>query len=148
MLFFTSSADRQWSQWTQSRLYVPLVRQMTAYLTQQLADRQAVRQETLGRAIDASIGGDEPGIVDQEGGQTTVWNVDADESLLARVSDEDFREAMGIAQRDRDAVLAEFAQQVEAPKGAERANERWSLVVWILFALLTAEVFLASRVHG
>ena len=142
ILFFTSSADRGWSQWTKSRLYVPLVRQMAAYLTQQLADRQAVTQKVIARGID------QPGIVDEEGGQTVVWNVDADESLLTRVSDDDFRAAFGLADRDRDAVLAEFAKQVERPKGVERANERWNLVVWMLFALLTAEVFLASRVHS
>jgi hypothetical protein len=140
MLFFTTAADRSWSDWPQSRLYVPLIRQMLAYLTRQLTGRQAVVEQPLGDGRDAGVF--------QEDDRTVVRNIDPRESLLDRVSEAEFREAFGLADRDQEAVLEELAESILPPDGAEQPNESWDKVVWILVALLVAELFLASRVHA
>ena len=51
---------------------------------------------------------------------------------------------MGFAPDDRDALLNEMAATMDSPDGVERSNESWNWVIWMLFGLLTVEVFLAS----
>jgi hypothetical protein len=94
-----------------------------------------------------SDSGGKTGVFDGDG-QVLVKNTDPAESQLERVSEEEFRLVFGLPARERDALLGEMAATLELPAGAERANESWHWAIWLLFALLTAEVLLASRVHA
>lgn len=140
-LFVTTSADRDWSDWPRERLFVPLMRQMMAWLTGQLGTAAAVREETIAES------GEKPGI-SKDGDQTVVRNVDPAESTTARVSEEDFRAAFNIASRNAAEVLKELAETVGTPPNAEKPNESWHTAMWILFAIMTAELLMSSRVHA
>ena len=65
VLLFTSTVDTAWSDWPRSRLFVPLTRQIFAYLTD-----QHLRES---RIVSATAAG-EPGIVTQ-GNRIIVSNV-------------------------------------------------------------------------
>ena len=140
-MFFASTADMEWSRWPQSRLYVPLMRQLTAYLTSQLSHRQPV----VHHLVSESPG--KPGVF-QENDKTMVRNTDPAESRLERASEEELRLALNLPDRKIDAVMQDEAAGMKAPPGAERPNEAWDRVIWVLFVLLTMEVLLASRVHS
>ena len=71
VLLFASAADRDWGDWPQSRLYVPLVHQIVGYLTDRLPENQRVRAEIAGP------GADKPPGVASENNMLLVRNVDA-----------------------------------------------------------------------
>ena len=142
VLWVGTTADRQWNDWPQDRLYVPLIRQMTAYLTDQLTELQSVRSELVNRPRE-KVG------IEQAGRVTLVRNLDPRESLLQRITEESFCKTLGlpageeVEESDRAAEAA-----MPAPKFAQRADEAWPLVMWLLFAVLAGETLLASRVHA
>jgi hypothetical protein len=139
ILFVATAADRQWSDWPQSRLYVPMVRQMTAYLCGWLDEHERVREVLANRP------GDKPGI-ERKGDITTVRNVDPRESDLKRISEASFRKRLGLP--DEESKLSRAAAAIPAPPGAERPDESWRIVAWILLALLAGEMLFSSRVHA
>lgn len=139
-LLFTSTVDRDWTQWPQTRLYVPMVRQLVAYAVQQLEARQLVQTENINDI------NQEPGITQSES-LMVVRNIDVRESRLERVTEAEFRAAYGIASLDADRSRLSFAESVPPPQGSERPDEAWTYVVLGLFVLLIVEMFLASRVH-
>jgi len=140
-LYFATAADRQWSNWPQERLYVPLIRELAAYLTGQRAGQPLVEEIAVG------VDGKAPG-VHRRNERWLVCNTEPAESLLERVTESEFRATFGLAERDRRAIAAELASVANPPKGAQRPNESWRVVVWLLFAMLTGEMLLASRVHA
>ena len=81
VLLFASAADRDWGDWPQSRLYVPLVHQIVGYLTERLPENQRVRSDVAGP------GADKPPGVAAENNMLLVRNVDragiADRALFA-----------------------------------------------------------------
>jgi hypothetical protein len=118
-LLVTAAADRDWGDWPQSRLYVPLVRQIMAYLTDQLEGRQPVRNllvQQLGAGTDSAVpAGTEGGVladstktgdaksgaasragIVQEGTVRVVRNIDPRESILDRVSADELRELLNL----------------------------------------------------
>ncbi len=134
-----TSADRSWSNWPQNRLFVPLVRQLAAWLTGQLDRKQPVVAETI------AMPGDEPGI-QKVGESLLVRNIDPSESEIGRYSEEQFREAVRLPQvaspsEDADR-LAQFALA-----GVARSDEKWPIVVWVLLGILATELLLASRIR-
>jgi hypothetical protein len=139
-LLFTSTVDREWTRWPQTRLYVPLVRQLVAYAVRQLEARQLVQTESINDI------NQEPGIAQSES-LMVVRNIDARESLLERVTEAEFRTAYGMATLDSSRARPDFAELASPPQGAERTDEAWTKVVLGLFILLIGEMFLASRVH-
>jgi len=134
-----TSADRSWSDWPQSRLFVPLVRQLAAWLTGQLDMRQPVLIETIEKPSDA------PGI-QKVGESLLVRNIDPAESEIGRYDEEQFRETVRLPV---EAIASEDADRLEqfAPAGVARSDEKWPIIVWILLAVLATELLLASRVH-
>ncbi len=134
-----TSADRSWSDWPQSRLFVPLVRQFAAWLTGQLDARPSVVIETI---KDPGIS---PGI--EEGSDSlVVRNVDPAESEISRFGEDQFREAVQLPEativNDEEDTVQKFA-----PAGVARSDEKWPLVIWMLLGILGVEFMLASRVH-
>jgi len=134
-----TSADRSWSDWPQSRLFVPLVRQFAAWLTGQLDARQSVVFETI---KDASVS---PGI-EEVSNSLIVRNVDPTESEIGRFGDEQFRKAVQLPEQAIVGDEVDLVQQF-APAGVARSDEKWPFVVWMLLGILGAELLLASRVH-
>lgn len=134
-----TSADRSWSDWPQHRLFVPLVRQLAAWLTGRLDAQQSVVHEIIGNPADL------PGIT-QSDGATVVRNVSSDESDTGRFGVDQFREAIGLAEQDADPIQVIESKSL-IPAGVSRPDEKWPILVWALLGLLAVEFLLASRVH-
>lgn len=143
-LYFGSTADRDWTDLPRTRMYVPLVRQFLAYLTDQLSDRAAVTNRLVAQAAD-KIGilpvADEPG-------RWTVTNLDPRESALNRVTPEELQLALGGGAATADDEAQQAALRLFLPADALRADEFWTMIAWILLLILAAETLLASRVHA
>jgi hypothetical protein len=141
ILFLATAADRDWGDWPQSRLYVPLVHQIFGYLTDRLPENQRVRMEIAGPGTDKP-----PGIAHDQS-VVVVRNLDPRESRIERFSQQQFRDEfqladMKIAETPRPALAAAM------PLGAERPSEIWTAVVWLLLAVLAIELFIANRTHA
>lgn len=139
-LYLGWTADREWSDWPRTRLFVPLVRQLLAYATGALAQRAIVVQETAIRSEQ------EPGIREQEG-RIVVCNVDPQEAILDRVTSDELAEAAGT--QDAAGASEEETQRaaMAAAPNAERPEEIWTYILWGLFCILAAELLLAGQVH-
>jgi hypothetical protein len=84
-----------------------------------------------------------------EGDRIVVSNVVPEESELARVTPEQFREAMRLPERQELADLSpEELASLAAPADSQRPNELWELVAWTLLGWLVVETFLAGQVHA
>ena len=133
-----TTADLDWNDWPRGRLYVPLIRQLAAWLTGQLEPQQLIDVQQIAAA------GQRPGIVSADGGAITVWNVDAKESEISRLTAEQFRQAMNLPAAARTA--AQRRAENLAPAGVARSDELWPWVLWCLLAVLMGETLLASRI--
>lgn len=140
-IYFASTADRDWSDWPRSRLYVPLVRQLLAYSTGALGERSTVERRIAERPEEA------PGVVETSE-KAIVTNVDSREAQLERMTVEELAEAAGSVVRDTEARAAAEQAAILAAPGAERPDELWKALIWLLLAVLTVELLLAGRVHG
>ena len=140
-LYVGTSADRDWTDLPRTRLYVPLMRQLLAHLTDQLQGQSPVSSQTVGNATA------QPGIESVEG-KWLVTNLDPRESDPRRLEPDALRQAFGAGSdagedREREAAWAQVL-----PATRERAGEIWPVIGWILFGVLAAELLLASRVHA
>ncbi len=140
-IYFGSTADREWTDWPQSRLYVPLVRQLAAYLTSQLSDRAAVVTELVTKP-------DQQAGVTEASGRIVVRNIDPQESVPDRVTVEELYRSLGILPAELSPEEQARRASLALPQNAERPNETWTTILWGLFVVLIAETFLASRVHA
>ncbi|MCA9135445.1 MAG: BatA domain-containing protein [Planctomycetales bacterium] len=135
----TTSADRSWNDWPRNRLFVPLVRQLAAWMTGQLDARQNVVAKTIDRPNQT------PGI-ERADNTLIVRSIDPQESQIGRFSVEQFREAVGLPEQSLVTAESDRREQL-APEGALRPDEKWPLLVWTLIGVLACELILASRVH-
>ncbi len=143
-LYFASTADRDWTDLPRTRMYVPLVRQLLAYLTDQLIERAAVTNRLVARPDDkAGIRETAPGE-----GRWVVTNLDPRESALDRVTPEAFQEALGMTASKSSDAGDSATLGLTIPPDALRPDEIWTIVAWILLIVLAAETLLASRVHA
>lgn len=140
-LYFGSTADRDWTDLPRTRMYVPLVRQLLAYLTDQLSDRAAVTMRLVEKSDDKL------GIVAVDD-RLIVTNLDPRESVLDRVTPEDLAEAFGVTPPKPDAAAEAAALGITVPADALRPDEIWTTVAWLLLIVLAAETLLAGRVHA
>jgi hypothetical protein len=141
VLLVASAADRDWSDWPQSRLYVPLVHQIVGYLTERLPENQRVRPALAGP------GRDRPPGVTREGEAVVVRNLDPRESEIERLTAEEFRQALHLPEPEHTAADSGTAA-VPRPAGEQRPDELWVYVVWGLLLVLVVEVFVANRTHA
>lgn len=142
ILLFASTADREWSNWPQSRLYVPLVHQLVGYLTERLPENQRVQETPAGSGKDM-----EPGITAHEK-IVVVRSLDPKESEIERLSEEEFRKAYHLPALDGRVLKHHAAAAVEAPAGTERPDEVWTYVIWILLVVLIGELLIANRTRA
>ena len=142
VLWFTSSGDRQWSDWPRSRLYLPLVYQLIGYQTGLTAGgrvRQAVLEGRVEVAADA-----EPG-VDSHEGYLLVVNTSPREAETERCTSQEFVDRFGL--KPGDDVVAEAAPApMHAAIGTEMIDsEFWPWVAVLLLGLLLLEGLVANR---
>ncbi len=143
-LYFGSTADRDWTDLPRTPMYVPLVRQLLAYLTDQLAERSAVASRLVAKPHDpigiAPVAGDE--------GRWLVTNLDPRESALDRVTPEEFQKLAGGKVEKLDEATQIAALGITLPSDRLRPEEIWTVIVWLLLLTLVAELLLAGRVHA
>ncbi len=142
-IYFGSSADRDWTELPRTPMYVPLVRQIVAYLADQLAERSAVTIQVISKPLE------KVGIVPaaDEEGQWLVTNMDPRESALERITPEALLAVAGAVPTqppDENTVAA----GLKLPADSLRPDEIWTIVTWLLFAVLSVEMLLAGRVHS
>jgi hypothetical protein len=142
VLVCTTSADRDWGDWPQQRLFVPLVRQCVGYLSGRLVPNRSVEFAFAGGEADR------PGIVSRQS-VTRVVNIDPAESDLRRMTLDDLRAELDLppTQIARERTAAELAA-LTPPASSERTGEWWPPIVLALVVILLAETLLAVRLNS
>jgi hypothetical protein len=146
-LYFGSTADRDWTDLPRTRMYVPLMRQLLAHLTDQLIDRAVVTNRVPSKPGE-KIGIEEIEQQDGREGRWVVTNLDPRESILDRVTPEELHAALGVMPKTTDDEARQAALALMIPADALRPDEFWPCLVWLLLLILTAELLLAGRVHA
>lgn len=141
ILLFTSAADRDWGDWPQSPLYVPLINQIMGYLTGRLLESQPIKSSPTGPGK-----ANPPGVTLNE---ETVWvrNLDPRESDLERFTVEQFRKAFNLPEVDSSEKYREVSS-VKVSPSSQRPDELWPYVIWVLLLTLLVEVVVANRTHA
>ena len=121
MLWFTSTCDRDWSGWTRSRLYLPLVHQMLRYW----------------RAP-------QPGVFNK-GMYHQVININPRESEMERCTPDEFAARYQFELNSDRETKGDDAESQLASVGDLRPDEIWHWVLLCLLAVLFGECFLANR---
>ena len=90
-LYFGTTADRDWTELPRTPMYVPLTRQLLAYLTDQLTERSLVTSGLVTQAHPKA------GITPLEGDEARwfVTNIDARELALERVTADELHRLVG-----------------------------------------------------
>jgi hypothetical protein len=141
VLYVGFTADRDWTELPQSRLYVPFVRQLLAHLTNQLADGSLVVERIVKKSEERT------GLTEQDG-KWQVVNLDPRESAPERLAADDLQKLFG-GIRSADKTFAESeALALLLPPDSLRPDEIWTVIAWLLLFLLAAETLLAGRVHA
>ena len=146
IVWFASSCDRQWSDWTRSRLYLPLMYQLLGHQTGYLAGgpvRSLVLEGRVALPADA-----EPGVLAREG-YSLVINTSPREAETERCTEKDFTNRFGL----KLASQAEAAQSpavnpppVQAALGTELIDsEFWPWIAVVLLGTLLIEGLVANR---
>jgi hypothetical protein len=144
VLWFTSACDREWSDWTRSRLYLPVVHQMLGYLAG-LTGGGPVR-DVLIDSTSATLAADVvPGVFERDG-YTEVVNTGPRESETDRCQPEEFAERFQLTLHEGDAPQTAAARVAPAALAADlRPDELWYWAVFILLGILLMEGFVANR---
>lgn len=141
VLYVGFTADRDWTELPQSRLYVPFVRQLLAHLTNQLADRSMIAESIVKQS------GERTGLTEQNG-KWQVMNLDPRESAPERLAIDDLQKLFGgDGAADKSSAESE-ALALLLPPDSIRPDEIWTVIAWLLLFILAAETLLAGRVHG
>ena len=144
VVWFTSSCDRQWSDWPRSRLYLPLVYQLLGYETGLTAGgkvRTAVLEGKTDLPADAR-----PGIVAGEG-YSLVVNTSPREAETERCTADEFVNRFGLKEADADQAPRPASAAVQqAGIGTEMIDsEVWHWVALFVLAALFLEGLVANR---
>jgi hypothetical protein len=139
------AADRDWGDWPVNRLFLPLIHQVVGGLTGRLPEDQRIVAMLAGSAPDESPGVTVSGRSERSNPTYTVRNLAPAESDFERMTPVELRKAFHLpdpsAQPDREGSTA-------TNPNSQRPDELWRYLVWGLFAVLLAEVFLANRTTG
>ena len=142
-LWFLSACDREWGDWRRSRLYLPLVHQMLAYLAG-LAGGGPVRELITD---EVGEGGDDPpvaGVYDR-GSHHEVMNVNPRESETDRCTREEFAARFQLQLQEGDETEVGDSRTKLAASVDLRPDEIWHWLLLCLLAVLVLENFLANR---
>ncbi len=142
VLWFLSGCDRQWGDWTRSRLFLPFVHRLAGRLSG-LTDGGPVR-ELLIDSDHSTTPDTIPGVIER-GRYWEVVNCSPRESEGGQCTVDDFADRFGLTLADAESETA-IAQPVIADAGIDlRQDELWPWCLVILFAILLGESFLANR---
>jgi len=145
IVWFASSCDQQWSDWTRSRLYLPLMYQLLGHQTGYLAGgpvRSSVLEGTVELPADT-----QPGVLACEG-YALVVNTSPRESEVERCRADDFVNRFGLKLASQTAApkAAALAQPQQASMGAELIDsEFWPWIALALLGSLLVEGLVANR---
>lgn len=140
-LYIGTTADREWTDLPRTRLYVPLVRQLMAYLTDQLGDRRSIVNRFITNATQHA------GVASADG-KWIVTNLEPRESALNRIDVEELLKAFDVQSSQGENREVEAAWAKILPTSRLRPEEIWTSILWLLFLVLAAELLLAARVHA
>lgn len=140
-MYIGATADRDWTDLPRTRLYVPLMRQLMAYLTDQLGNRGLIVNRSIRTATEHA------GLVSADG-NWIVTNLDPKESAPERIDAEELQRAFGSQSAPSEDRELEAAWAKILPAGRQRPEEIWTTILWLLFFVLAGELLLAARVHG
>jgi hypothetical protein len=142
VVWFTSTSDRRWSDWTRSRLYLPLVYQLLGHqsgLTAGGRVRSAVLES--GSAPPEDIA---PGIHAREG-YTLVVTTSPREAETDRASTEEFVNRFGLKLAS-EATPVEAVETPQVASGSELIDsEFWPILASLLLGTLLLEGLVANR---
>lgn len=142
IVWFTSTCDREWSDWPRSRLYLPLVYQLLGHQSGLLAGGK-VRQAVLEGNV-ALPGAAEPGVQSHDG-YTLVLNQSPRESETERCTVGEFTDRFGLKTAD-EKDFPTVAPQSRVAGGAELMdNELWPLLACLLLGTVLLEGLVANR---
>lgn len=143
VLWFTSACDREWSDWTRSRLYLPFMHQTLGYLAGLTGGgpvRDVLIDSTSTLAADVV-----PGIFERDG-FTEVLNTGARESETDRCTPDEFANRFQLTLDETDKVREVRTQTASlALTGDLRDDEIWHWAALILLSFLLIEGFVANR---
>jgi len=141
VVWLAITADRSWSDWTSSRLYLPLVYQLIGYQTGLLAGgrvRQAALETGASGTIDLR-----PGIYERDG-YTLVVNAGLREAETERCTVEEFAGRFGLKLDDETATVQ--SPTATAAMGTELIDsEVWPWLASLLLVGLVLEAAVANR---
>ena len=142
-LYYGSTADRDWTELPRTPMYVPLMRQLFAYLTNQLGERSLVTSQTVRKP------GERAGITKDSANDERwiVTNLDSKESELERITEGDLLTMAGVDSQRKESD-GEAALKLTMPSDSLRSDEIWTIVIWCLLLLLALEMMLAGQVHA
>ena len=142
-LLFAVPADNAWGDWAIHRLYLPLVHQVAAYLTDRLPGTGHVQTSVAGQGPARSPG------VTIEKGHALVRNVDPEESgRRERTTLAKLREAYPAARIHGERSCRTLARQKPGRRQrAARRLELWRTVAWVLLIVLVVETFVANKTY-
>lgn len=143
LIWFTSSADRQWSDWPRSRLYLPLVYQLLGYQTGLTAGgrvRSAVLEGSVDLPADAR-----PGVISGEG-YSLVVNASPREAETDRCTPEEFFNRFGLKGPDVSNASRGESPAAHAAIGTEMIDsELWPWAAALILMALLLEGLVANR---
>jgi hypothetical protein len=143
VVWFTSSCDRQWSDWPRSRLYLPLMYQVLGYQTGLTAGGR-IRSAVLEGAVELP-GDARPGIVKGDD-YSLVINASPREAETERCTAADFANRFGLKQAVGADALRPHTTVQEAALGTEMIDsEVWPWAAAIILIALLIEGLVANR---
>jgi hypothetical protein len=143
VLWFTSACDREWSDWTRSRMYLPLMHQIIGYLAG-LTGGGPVRDVLIDTSspLAADVA---PGFYERDGFAEIV-NTGPRESEIDRCTEEEFKKRFQLPLTAEDTEQKPEAQATsQTIAGDLRDDERWYWVLLCLTGTLLIEGFVANR---
>jgi hypothetical protein len=141
-MWFTSACDREWSDWTRSRLYLPFMHQVLGYLAGLTGGgpvRDVLIDSTSPLAADVV-----PGVYERDG-FTEVINAGPRESETDRCTPEEFANRFQLTLHEKEAAPVARSRAGLAMSAELREDEIWHRAVFILLGVLLLEGFLANR---
>lgn len=142
VLWFVTTCDREWSDWSRSRLFLPLVHQMLGYLAG-LTDGGPVRNVLLDST--EAVADEVPGVYQRDGFWEVV-NPSPRESETDRCTREEFANRFGIKLHEDEEPVIRAGAGLQAATTIElRDDEVWHWIVFGLLGVLCVECFLANR---
>lgn len=142
VVWCSTTCDRQWSEWTRSRLYLPLMYQLLGYQSG-LSAGGKVRQEVLEGIVKQSVD-TAPGVYSKEN-YTLVVSESPRESETDRCTIEEFATRFGLKLDDAETPVEEVKLNQDGQGTELIDSEVWPWIAVMLLVALMLETLVANR---